>query len=719
VFDDFLKIFREIKTELMAGNVAGVLTQYSDIVMAILILMILTLMILPVPTFVLSFLIVANLTLAFAILLVSIYIAEPTQLASFPSILLITTLFRLGLSIAATRLILLQGDAGAVIETFGKFVVGGNIVVGGVVFLIITLVNFLVITKGSERVSEVAARFTLDAMPGKQMSIDADLRAGAFDMAEARRKRMALARESQLHGSMDGAMKFVKGDAIAGIIITLINIIGGLTIGVLMRDLDMSRALKIYTILTIGDGLVAQVPSLLIAVSAGIVTTRVSSDDPTSNVGKDISQQLLAQPKAVGIAAMLLLVFGLTFLFVNPPTSIPFFIMAFVAGGISYSTLRNGIPVVGDLAIELKDKDENKQKISRDPQVSLTIPISVEVSKDLTPLIDLNQEGKFLSDLVPKMRQLLYQELGVIFPGVQVTGNAPLAENSYLFRLKEVPVEMGKIVPGHILVNDSAENIRVYGLKGIDIKNPASGKPASWIPVDQREQAKSAGLVVWEPQEVILLHLTGFLKRYASEFVGIQETQNILTILSKVLPNLVQETVPKVISIYQLTEVLQRLVQEEISVRDMKSILQSLSEWGRVEKDTIMLTEYVRSSLKRYISFRYTGGNPILFVYVLDPEIEDAIRGAIRRTSSGTYIALDPAITQDILAAFRREIGNLPPTAQQPVIVTDQEIRRFVRRIAELEFRNLAVLSYQELAPELSIQPLARISLQIGRGQLR
>jgi len=718
VFDDLFKIFKEIKSELMAGNVAGVITQYSDIVMAILVLMILTLMILPVPTFVLSFLIVANLTLAFAILMVSIYISEPTQLASYPTILLLTTLFRLGLSIAATRLILLQGDAGAVIETFGKFVVGGNIVVGGVVFLIITIVNFLVITKGSERVSEVAARFTLDAMPGKQMSIDADLRAGAFDMAEARRRRNALARESQLHGSMDGAMKFVKGDAIAGIIITLINIIGGLTIGVLMRGMDMSRAVKIYTILTIGDGLVAQVPSLLIAVSAGIVTTRVTTEDSNSNIGKDISQQILAQPKAIAISAAILVVFGITFFFVHPSTSIPFFIMAFLAGGVAYSTIRNGIPVVGESAEAAKEKDENKQKQSRDPQISLTVPIAVEVSKDLTPLIDLNQEGKFLSDLVPKMRQLLYQELGVIFPGVQVTGNAPVPENSYLFRLKEVPVEVGKIVPGHILVNDGSENIRVYGLKGIDIKNPATGKPASWVPMEQREQAKNAGLVVWEPQEVILLHLTGFLKRYANEFIGIQEIQNTLSVLSRAIPNLVQETVPKVISIYQLTEVLQRLVQEEMSIRDMKSILQSLSEWGRVEKDTIMLTEYVRSSLKRYISFRYTGGNPILFVYVLDPEIEDAIRGAIRRTSSGTYIALDPAITQDILAAFRREIGNLPPTAQQPVIVTDQEIRRFVRRIAELEFRTLAVLSYQELAPELSIQPLARISLQ-NRGQLR
>ncbi len=718
MLDDLLRSFKEIKAELLAGNVAGVITQYSDIVMAILVLMILTLMILPVPTFFLSFLIVANLTLAFAILMVSIYISEPTQLASYPTILLLTTLFRLGLSIAATRLILLQGDAGAVIETFGKFVVGGNIIVGGVVFLIITIVNFLVITKGSERVSEVAARFTLDAMPGKQMSIDADLRAGAFDMAEARRRRNALARESQLHGSMDGAMKFVKGDAIAGIIITLINIIGGLTIGVLMRGMDMSRAVKIYTILTIGDGLVAQVPSLLIAVSAGIVTTRVTTEDSNSNIGKDISQQILAQPKAVAISAAILVIFGITFFFVNPSTSIPFFIMAFAAGGIAYSTIKNGIPVIGESAETAKEKDEIKQKQSRDPQISLTVPIAVEVSKDLTPLIDLNQEGKFLSDLVPKMRQLLYQELGVIFPGVQVTGNAPVPENSYLFRLKEVPIEVGKIVPGHILVNDGSENIRVYGLKGIDIKNPATGKPASWVPMEQREQAKNAGLVVWEPQEVILLHLTGFLKRYANEFIGIQEIQNTLSVLSRAIPNLVQETVPKVISIYQLTEVLQRLVQEEMSIRDMKSILQSLSEWGRVEKDTIMLTEYVRSSLKRYISFRYTAGNPILFVYVLDPEIEDAIRGAIRRTSSGTYIALDPAITQDILAAFRREIGNLPPTAQQPVIVTDQEIRRFVRRIAELEFRTLAVLSYQELAPELSIQPLARISLQ-NRGQLR
>jgi type III secretion protein V len=718
LFDDIIKAIKDLQAELMAGNISGVLTQYSDFVMAALILMILTLMILPVPTFVLSFLIVCNLTLAFAILMVSIYIAEPTQLASYPTILLITTLFRLGLSVAATRSILLHGDAGAVIETFGQFVVGGNIIVGGVVFLIITLVNFLVITKGSERVSEVAARFTLDAMPGKQMSIDADLRAGAFDMAEARRRRSALARESQLHGSMDGAMKFVKGDAIAGIIITLINIIGGLTIGVLMRGLDIGRAAKLYTILTIGDGLVAQVPSLLIAVSAGIVTTRVAGDDPTSNIGKDISQQLLAQPKAIGIAAALLLMFGLTFLFVNPATSLPFFIMGLTAGGIAYSTLRTGALVIGDLALEKKEED-HKLKTARDPQVSLTIPVSVEVSADLTPLVDLNQEGKFLSDLVPKMRQLLYQELGVIFPGVQVMGNAPIGENSYLFRLKEVPVEVGKIIPGHVLVNDSTDNIRVYGLKGIDIKNPATGKPAAWIPTEQRDQARTAGLVVWEPNEVIMLHLTGFLKRYASEFLGIQEVQNILTILQRALPNLVQETVPKVISIYQLTEVLQRLVQEEISVRDMKSILQALSEWGRVEKDTIMLTEYVRSSLKRYISFRHTGGNPILFVYVLDPDIEDAIRGAIRRTSSGTYIALDPAITQDILAAFRREIGNLPPTAQQPVIVTDQEIRRFVRRIAELEFRNLAVLSYQELAPELSIQPLARITLANARGQLR
>ena len=721
---DVKGVFDGIVQDFKTGNVKGILNQYGDILLALVVVMIIGMMIIPLPTFLLDILLTLNITTAVTLLLVSMYIPDATKLASFPTILLLTTLFRLALNVSSTRLILLYAYAGEVINSFGKFVVAGNYIVGAVIFLILTLIQFIVITKGAERVAEVAARFTLDAMPGKQMSIDADLRAGAFDLAEARRRRTAIQRESQLYGSMDGAMKFVKGDAIAGIIICGINIIGGLIIGVLQKGMPMEEAAQTYSLLTIGDGLVSQIPALLISVTAGMVTTRVASEEEDSNLAQDIGGQLIAQPKAFAISSGILVALGI----VPGLPMIPFFIMAGVVGTMAWGLFKTKsalarpgvkpLPAKAGSGGEAGGKEApalpGQQKKKPDALFSLTIPLALELSKEVTQQIRAKEgeEDRMVNEVMPALRQAMYFEMGIRYPGIQIRVDLPLPPNSFMIRLKEVPVAIAALKPGHVLVNEAKANLGIFNIPGEETKNPATGKPACWVPDDHKAQATGAGLRVWETPEILMLHLSGFMKKYAAEFLDLQEVQIILDLLSQSFPTLVQEVVPKVVSLHTLTDILQRLVQEGISIKDIRSILQGLSEWGRVEKDPVMLCEYVRSSLKRYISYKYAEGKNMLVVYLLDPEIEDTISGAIQRTTTGNYLALDPDTTQDVLNTFRHEFGSLPPTAQRPVIVTDMEIRRYVRRLVEMDFENLAVLSYQELSPELHIQPIARISLK-------
>jgi type III secretion protein V len=708
---------------IMQGDLVTVLKRYADIGLAILVMLVVGMMIVPLPPALLDVLLVINISISVIMLLISMYISQALKLSAFPTIILVTTLFRLALNVSSTRLILLDGNAGEVIKSFGQFVVRGNFVVGAVIFLVLMLINFLVISKGSERVAEVAARFTLDAMPGKQMSIDADLRAGAFDLDEARRRRGDLGRESQLFGSMDGAMKFVKGDSIAGLIITAINVVAGIIIGVTQKGLTAAEAVETYAILTIGDGLVSIIPALLMSVCAGLIVTRVASEEEDSNLGQDLATQILAQPKAFIIGAIFIGLIGL----IPGLPGIPFALSAAALGSLAFGLkkaqdikLGGGSPEAVVEQREEQVKEEKKQAVQKAraqegnsaQMMPVVTPIALEVAADLVPLVDDTGGSNFLNELIPMMRDGLFYELGVRYPGLRVRGNdGDLPPGSYIIMVNEIPLVMGTVDKNKCLVNDTPDRLRLLGIDADPAQNPANGNACGWINMDQRKLAEDAGLTTWDAPGYIVLHLSAVLRKNAAEFVGIQETQNMLEQLEQAFPALVKEVVPKAVSPFQLTDILRRLVEEEISIRDLRNILQALAEWGPVENDTVMLTEYVRAALKRYISHKYTRGQSTLIVYLLDPQIEETVRSSVQHTSSGSYLALEPEITQEILAAVRNEVGNLPPSAQQPVVLTTMEIRRYFRKLVELEFPHLAVLSYQELSPEMNIQPIARISL--------
>jgi type III secretion protein V len=685
------------------GGLTAMMARYKDSLLPVALLLAVGALFIPLHPEAVSILIVVNLALSITILVTSFFINSPVQLTAYPTILLLTTIFRLTLSVSVTRNILSLGNPGSVIESLGHITAQGSLITGAVLFIIILFVQFLVVSKGSERVAEVAARFTLDAMPGKQMAIDADLRSGLITQEQARMMRVELGKESQLHGAMDGAMKFVKGDAICTIIIALVNIVAGLATGVLVHQMKFAEAAEKYTIATFGDGLAAIISSLLVTLSAGIVVTRVSSHDENSNIGTDVIEQIFVSPKPLFIAGgVILLLSPLSFFFYAP--------VGLATLGVGYYLFRRQKRLIE--AGELPDMSQAAND-SDEVQMSFTVPMAVVVSRELTYLVDKNTvEGMRFRAEIPKLRNALYYDLGVMVPFCYVGGDAPITPNEYYIAVKEVPVGTGSLRPGCVYVNDSAENIRVFGIEGENVNNPADLRPGAWIPAEQRHIAETAGLKVWEPADVILLYLSRIMRRYAHDFLGIQEAQGYLDFVARAMPKLVEETIGKVVTIHQFTDVLQRLVQEGISIRDTKSILDALSEWGRIEKDPVMLTEHIRAAMRRYISFRYALGSDTLFVYLLDPEIEDVIRGAIRRTSTGSFLSLDPTIAHDILDAIRREIADRPPTAQQPVIVTDMELRRFVRKMVELEFSNLAVLSYQELTPELNIQPIGRISMR-------
>lgn len=706
----------EIKRLFMTGEIIQVMTRYGDIGLAAMIVSVLVMMILPLPFFVLDILLTLNITISVILLMVTIYAPEALRIASFPTILLVTTLFRLGLNISSTRLIMLYAYAGEVIQSFGDFVVGGNFVVGFIMFAILTIIQFLVIAKGAERVSEVAARFTLDAMPGKQMSIDADLRAGNITMEDAKKKRRNLERENQLFGSMDGAMKFVKGDVIAGMIITVINLVGGLVIGVMQKGMTVERAAKTYTLLSIGDGLVAQIPALIISLSAGMIVTRVAAEEEGANLGREIGQQVLAQPKAIAIASGLL--FGLALIPGLP--KIPFFILAFATGSVAYGLFKleaRGEKAGGGGAVAEKDGKKPALEPGKEEEemgLPLPVPLALEVSSELTALLDGKTDGgRFINELIPQIRDRLFFELGVRFPGIRVRGSVPgLSADTYAIKLNEIPVILSNVSVGHFFVNDSAENVRMLQIEAIEGLNPMTHAPGAWVPQDQKEKIEKAGMVIIDIPGYLVLHLGDTMRKYAHEFLGIQEVQAILDQMDRIYPALVKETVPKLISVHLLTEILKRLVQEEISIADMRSILQAIAVWAPVETNPTTLTEYVRTELKRYISFKYTRGQNNLVVYLLDPEIEEVITNSIRQSENGNYLALEPETAQDILKTFDIEVGNLPASAQKPVVITTMEARRYLKKLVELHHPQVAVLSFQELAPEIRIQPVARISLQ-------
>nr|MBA3816792.1 FHIPEP family type III secretion protein [Parachlamydiaceae bacterium] len=518
------------------------------------------------------------------------------------------------------------------------------------------------------------------------------------------------------------AMKFVKGDAIAGIVITLINVIGGMIIGATLNGMTAMEAVTTYSLLSIGDGLVSQIPALLISITAGIVTTRVSSDKEVSNLGSEITGQLLKQPKALMLSAGFLMGMGLL-----PGFPIaPFMILSSAVGLIGYALWSNEenrlaeaagsggdgtTPAPGASTMETAVKGHKVISGGGIDSYALTLPVIIECGKGLTAEIQKAPKGQsFIDQMIPRMRQALYADLGVRFPGVHVRTDSPILENDeYSIHLNEVPIVRGKVLENQLLTNESEENLKRYNLEFTSYKN-SLGLPSLWVESRHKELLDKAGIKYWSTLEVMILHLSYFFRHYANEFVGIQEVKSMLEFVEKSFPDLVKE-VTRLIPLQKMTDIYKRLIQEQISIKDLRTILEALSEWAQTEKDTVLLTEYVRSSLKRYISYKYSQGQSVLSVYILDPEIEDMVRGAIKQTSAGSYLALDPDAVQLILQGVRSTVAPPPPGGQPPVLLTAIDVRRFVRKLIEMEFTDISVVSYQEIVPEIRIQPLGRVQL--------
>ena len=694
---DLMQIWKTIRH----GDLSRPLSGHSDLLLAALVMGIVAMMIIPLPTFLLDLLISTNISLAVTLLLISIYVGNALSIASLPSILLITTLFRLGLNVSSTRLILLQADAGSVIRSFGDFVVAGNLVVGAVIFLILTMIQFIVVAKGSERVAEVAARFTLDAMPGKQMAIDADVRAGAISMDDARGQRKLLQRESQLYGAMDGAMKFVKGDAIAGILITLVNIVGGLLIGVLQRDMSVADAASLYSVLTIGDGLVSQIPALLVSTAAGIVVTRVASEEDGAHLGRDISAQVLAQPKPIIIAAALFVLLALVPGLPGPP----FLVLALV-GGIVGLNIRKGASQPAALSHDDAFPDESGD--------AMASQIALEVGSSLAIHVDRHiGGGRLMQELIPGLRQMVRREMGVVLPGVHIRENTEeLGPADYRISFADTPLVRGRVVPDTAIVLSDVASLQDLGISDAEPVTLAGlNQPAVRVSAQAGESLRIQGFQILDIPTRLVLHLGALVRDHAYEFVGIQDAQLLLDELEQTLPALVHEVVPKTLSIQAVAEVLRRLVEEGVSIRDLRTILQALAEWGQVEKEPLVLAEHVRMALKRQISYRHAGDDRLLRAYLVDPMIEEAIRDSIHRAAKGAYLAMEPQLGRDIVDAVGKQLAGLPADEPLPVILTNSEIRRYLRRLIEIDHPQVSVLSFTEVLPDVTIQPLARLSV--------
>ena len=690
-------------------NFSNVFSRFGDLVLALLVVCIIGLLIIPLPTPVVDLLIATNIMISTVMLMLSLYLPRALAFSTFPSMLLFTTLFRLALNVTTTRLILLKADAGEIIYTFGNFVVGGNFIVGAVIFLIITIVQFVVIAKGSERVSEVAARFTLDAMPGKQMSIDADMRAGSIDQETARERRNELAKESQLYGAMDGAMKFVKGDSIAGLIMTSINIIGGICVGVFMNGKEVGWAVTKYGILTIGDGLVSQIPALLVSITAGVIVTRVGDVD-NKPLGQDIINQFFAQPKAIQLGALMIAGIGLIPGF---PKLQLFGLAAFVAtvgwslmakARIAAAQAAKGEDPLAAAAPSQGNAPRPKKKDGDD--FAMVTPLMVDIDADIRTAFTYEQ----LNDQIMSIRRALYHDLGVPFPGINLSLNPAIKEGKYRLLVNEVPVSEGALKRGYVFALEEPENLSATGIAFEGGKQFLAGHETCWVKEEDKQKLDESGIRSLDLSGVLTYHLSGVLRRYAHEFMSLQETRILFDHMEKEAAELVRE-VQRVLPLQKITDVLQRLVQEGISIRDLKRITQTLIEWGQKEKDTVLLVEYVRASLSRYISYKFSGGQNIMAAYLLDPSLEEKIRKSVRQTSGGSYLAMDPATVRSILAVVKRTIGDLTKIPQKPVVIVSVDIRRYFRKMVEKDYYELPILSFQELSSEINIQPLGRLKL--------
>ena len=674
--------------------------KYSDILVALAVILMVVMMVIPLPAAILDLLLTLNLATALVVLLVTMYILEPLGFSVFPSLLLVTTLFRLALNVSSTRLILLNGYAGEVIQSFGRFVVGGNPVVGFVVFCILVIIQFVVITRGAERVAEVAARFTLDAMPGKQMSIDADLNAGLITEAEARARRREIEREADFYGAMDGASKFVKGDAIAGIFITIVNLLGGFVIGVVQRGLSAGQAVQTYALLTVGDGLVSQIPALLISTAAGIMVTRAASE---SNLGQDVTRQLLSQPRVLAITAGVLGLFGL----VPGLPHFPFFLLSALMGGVAYSL--HGLQEKAAREERERKKQEELEAVKKPENVASLLqvdPLEIELGYGLLPLADAGQGGDLLERVVMIRRQCAL-EMGLLVPPIRVRDNMQLKPNHYVIKLRGAEVGRGEIMLDHYLaMNPGTAD---HPLEGIETREPAFGLTALWITARERPKAELYGYTVVDPPSVVATHLTEVIKSNAHVLLGRQEVQTMLDSIKQSHPALVEELVPEVLNLGEIQKVLQNLLREGISIRDLVTCLETMADYGRVTRDPEILTEYVRQALARSITRQYLGEKDKLPAITLDPELEREIGQAVERAPSGSYLALEPARAQEIVRALAGQAERAAMRGVQPVILCSPAVRPHVKKLIGRVVPRLPVLSYPELEAGVAVETVGMV----------
>ncbi|SKB26776.1 flagellar biosynthesis protein FlhA [Acetoanaerobium noterae] len=672
----------------------------GDIAITIGIIFIILMIIIPIPLFLVDILLSLNISLALLILLISMYNKEALDFSVFPSLLLITTLFRLSLNITTTRYILSEGNAGQVIEAFGNFVMGGNPVVGFVVFIIIVIVQFMVITKGSERVAEVAARFTLDAMPGKQMAIDADLNSGLIDEREAKNRRLKIQGEADFYGAMDGASKFVKGDAIAGILITLVNVIGGFVIGVLIQGMPMAEALSRFTILSVGDGLVSQIPALLISTGTGIVVTRATSE---SNLGRDFIDQLFNNYKIMFIISGVLFFLALT-----PLPFIPYMLLSLIFLGSGLNMLRRSR--IEERAPEIGEEQDNVEEIRRPENVLPLLnvdPIELEFGYGIIPLADKSQGGDLFDRLVMIRRQCAL-ELGIVVPMIRLRDNIQLQPNEYVIKIKGVEVSGGEILFDHYLAMNPG--IADGEIKGIDTVEPAFGLPAKWIDEKERERAEIFGYTVVDPPSIISTHLTEVIKKHAHELIGRQDVKMLLDNLKETHPTLVDEVIPSLLSIGDIQKVLSNLLREGVSIRNFSNIMEALADYGQVTKDTDMLTEYSRQTMFRSITKQFISRDDAK-VITLDPDLERIIMESLQTTETGTYMALDPSISQKLVSSLGKEVEKVLSIGEQPLIVTAPVVRFYFKKFVEQISDDIIVLSYNEIDPKTKIQSIGTVSV--------
>jgi flagellar biosynthesis protein FlhA len=680
------------------------LLRHTDLLAAIAVVMVVTMLVVPLPSMLLDLLITINISVALTVVVATMYLKKALDFAAFPSLLLLTTLFRLAINVSVTRLILTTGDAGSVVKAFGQFVVSGNVVVGLVIFLILVVIQFVVVTNGAGRVAEVGARFTLDAMPGKQMAIDADLNAGLITDDEARRRRSEIAQEADFYGAMDGASKFVKGDAMAAVIITGINLVGGIVVGVLQHHMSFGDATHQFSLLTVGDGLAAQIPALLISVATGIIVTRSASD---RDLGSDIANQILSQRKAPMVAASAICLFAL----VPGLPKIPFLLIGGIFGAIGWA-VRDGMPLSEEEAAAAK------AALPAPAQAALPAPgdealerlpidaLELAIGFGLVPLVDGSSGGALLRR-VSMIRRQIAGELGIVIPAVRIHDELGMESHEYLLKVRGSEVTRGRIMPGHLLAMDPGD--AVGGLQGIPTQEPAFGLPAMWVHESARAEAETLGYTVVDAESVIVTHLTETIRGHAAELLTRQDVRALLDQLKQSNAAVVEEIVPEVLSLGEIQRVLQSLLSEGVAIRDLGTIVEAIGDKARITRDTSMLTEYARQALGRAITAPHLDEQLRLRAITLDPVIEQEVATSITQTTDGEYLAMDPPRAQAIVTALRTQVEHATGRGVRPVLLCSARVRRHLRRLIAQAQPQLPVCSYNEIAPGVNVETIGVI----------